>query len=129
MTSFFDFDGRQLPKVDHYLANTGVYRPRFRFPSTARRYTDLQYATLVRSPRLLNTVLLGKYGLVQSNFGLAELVNDGQPRFVQTIRYSDLTKADIRAFIREMRKTALLNKWLDDMLEVELQFLLPRRAN
>jgi hypothetical protein len=120
-----DLEPRRIPLVDRYIANMDQYRnrPRLRFPRGARRYNDSQYAILVKSPLFLNTVLLGKYGLVHSNFGLAQLVNDGMARFVQTVRRRDLSKADIELFVREIRETAVLNKWPDDMLDIELQYL------
>ena len=113
---------RRRPQVNRYITGVDGNHPRLRFPAKARRYSDAQYAILIKSP-MLTTVMLGKYDLVHCNFGLAEVANNNVGRFVEIVRYSDLTEADIKMFVVQMRKAAIRNSWPDEMLDIELQFL------
>jgi hypothetical protein len=103
--------------------NTDGPNRRFRFRKNARRYTYDQMKTVYSSGHFFDSVITDKRGLVFSNFALAEAVNGGVARYFKIVRYSDMKKEDVRAYIQIMTDFARENSWGDDILAVEFQYL------
>lgn len=94
----------------------------FRIPGNARRFTKDQLAIVRNSQKFLNLAMLDDRGLVKSNFAYAVLANGCACR-VNAIRFSEMSKRDIKEFISVLRGIAKYCGWPREMLDIELQFL------
>lgn len=103
--------------------NTDGRNRRFRFRKNAKRHTDDQMKAVYKAGLFPSFVITDKRGLVFSSFALAEAVNSSVARYFQIVRYSDMTKEHVHAFVQDMIDLAHRNGWGDDILDIELQNL------
>lgn len=94
----------------------------FRIPGNAKRFTKDQHAIVRSAQEYMNLVMLDDRGLVKSNFTFALLANGTACR-VHTIRFSEMTKRDIKEFVAVMKSIAKRCSWPREILDIELQFL------
>jgi hypothetical protein len=128
--SYYDRHGREDANGDKRVLHYNEYlrtfydkRLRFRFPAKAKRFSDEQYGAVLRSSTLSNTVMIGRHGLVKSNFALAEVANSRPCHRLSKVRFSKMTQAEVRSFTQDMKDVAERNGWSPEMLDIELQFL------
>ena len=91
-----------------------------RMPSDFR---DEQIGILLRTPELLAPVMIDEHRRVKSNFALAEIARYLPLRRYYKVKFSKMTEAQVRAFVRDLKVVAKRNKWPREMLDIELQFL------
>ena len=108
----------------HLTTKLVCFCSKLKFPKGAKRFTDTQLQQVRASRYLMPTVLVDKRGLVLANFAGALMANHtvfGETMLM--IRESDLAQTKARKFTRALMTLALKNKWDQDILDVELQYL------
>lgn len=99
---------------------------RLRIPRAAMRYTAGQLTKLVRTFDRWNfpPIVIGDKGEVLAGFGQAQVANRFiLGRYVWTTKYSELTRHNVRDYIRWVNEIARRGKWDKQMLMIELQYL------
>lgn len=100
------------------------FSSKLKFPKAARRYTHAQQQQVQTSNYWMPTVLLDKRGLVLANFaGVLKANRSVFGRKMIIIRESDLIQTEARKLVRALTVLARKNKWGQDVLDIELQYL------
>jgi hypothetical protein len=114
-----------MPRVPlHFTTKLVCFCSKLKFPKAAQRFTDAQLQHVRASRYLMPTVLVDKRGLVLANFAGALIANRtvfGETMLI--IHESDLAQTKARKFARALTTLALKNKWDQDILDIELQYL------
>ncbi len=113
---------KRVRRFNEHLRSFYDKRPYFHFSAKAKRYSDEQYKRVLYTPKLYPVVMLGDRGLVKSNFALAELAN-ARPCMLHVVRFSEMTEAEVRDFVRALKDGAKRYRWSREMLDIELQYL------
>ena len=95
-----------------------------KFPKAAQRYTHAQRREVQAPGYWMSTVLIDERSLVLAHF--AGVLKANRSVFGQEmilIRESDLSQTEARKFVRALTTLARKNKWGQDVLDIELQYL------